>query len=170
MTNNQSKMLDEDAAKKQSLRIYQREYYLKNKERIDKYNLEYYFKNKEYIAEKYRTKYVGADGLLTTYHREYYKKNKEKIRQYYNNRYKTKGVEWYTNNKKEILMKKKEKYYEGNHQPLLSLAEKKETIKVDLSNTHIPKSSCQAKTNEIVKNLEILKVKSALFKKSLNNN
>ena len=107
MTNNQSKMLDEDAAKKQSLRIYQREYYLKNKERIDKYNLEYYFKNKEYIAEKYRTKYVGADGLLTTYHREYYKKNKEKIRQYYNNRYKTKGVEWYTNNKKEILMKKK---------------------------------------------------------------
>lgn len=167
MTNNQSKMLTEDD---EDVKTYHQTYYEKNKERIHKYHLEYYKKNRDKIAEKYRTKYVGADGVLTTYHREYYKKNKAKILKYYNDRYKTKGSEWYNNNKKEILLKKRQKYFADKNQIMPSLAKKKEEIKIDLSNIPIVKSACQAKTNEIVKNLEILKIKAEAFKKSLNNN
>jgi hypothetical protein len=164
-------MADEnEAEKKQSMKEYQRVYYVNNKERLKKYNLEYYLKNREKIAEKYRTKYISSDGLLTTYHMDYYKKNKEKIRKYYNERYKTKGIEWYLKNKKEILLKKREKYKTDKNQSLLSLGEKKEDYTIDISNIYIPKSSCQAKTNEIIKNLEIMKMKAEAFKKSLNNN
>ena len=169
MTNNQSKMLTEDEEDVKTY-PYHKIYYLKNKEKIDNYNLEYYKKNREKIAEKYRTKYVGADGVLTTYHREYYKKNKAKILKYYNDRYKTKGLEWYNNNKKEILLKKRQKYFADKNQPMPSLAKKKEEIKIDLSGITPLKSACQAKTNEIIKNLEILKIKAEAFKKSLNNN
>jgi len=165
---------NDDAEKKEAKRIYQKEYYLKNKQQIDKNNLEYYYKNKQEIAakhkEKYKTKYLGEDGLLTTYHMEYYKKNRQKLRNYYKERYKTKGMQWYKNNKKQILLNKKEKYYSDKKKPVPPLAKKKEEIIVDLSNTYIPKSCCQAKTNEIVKNLEIMKIKAEAFKKSLNNN
>ena len=160
----------ESIDEQQQMKSYHQTYYAKNKERIHKYHLAYYEKNKEKIAERYRTKYIGADGLLTTYHKEYYKKNKAKIRKYYNERYKTKGVEWYLKNKKEILLKKRQKYCANKNIPFLSLAKKKEEIIVDLSNIPTLKSSCQAKTNEIIKNLEILKIKAQEFKKSLNNN
>lgn len=169
MTNNQSKMLTEEEEQIKTY-LYHKAYYEKNKDRIAKYNLEYYAKNREKIAERYKTKYVGANGVLNTYHKEYYKKNKAKILKYYNDRYKTKGLEWYNNNKKEILLKKRQKYFADKNQPMPSLAKKKEEIIVDLSHITPLKSSCQAKTNEIVKNLEILKLKAEAFKKSLNNN
>lgn len=162
-------MLSETEKKrKEYQRVYQKQYYLKNKENVAKYNLEYYEKNKEKIAERYRTKYVGKDGLLTTYHKEYYHKNRDKILKYYNERYKTKGIQWYKNNKTTILFKKKQRYHltKKNLSPFLSLIHLEDKI------IEIPlvKSSCQAKTNEIIKNLEILKIKSEIFKKSLNNN
>lgn len=115
-------------------------YYEKNKEKINKYLLEYYYKNQE----KYKK-----------YHRERYKKI---------------GCEYYNKNKKEILLKKRQQYCLEKNKPFLSLEEnKKKNIELP-SDLPIVKSSCQAKTNEIIKNLEILKIKAEAFKKSLNDN
>lgn len=115
-------------------------YYEKNKEKINKYLLEYYYKNQE----KYKK-----------YHRERYKKI---------------GCEYYNKNKKEILLKKRQQYCLEKNKPFLSLEEhKKKNIELP-SDLPIVKSSCQAKTNEIIKNLELLKLKSEAFKKSLNDN
>jgi len=118
----------------------QRIYYKNNKEKMDKYSLEYYYK-----------------------HQEKYKK-------YSRERYQSIGSDYYKNNKKEILLKKRQKYYLDKNKPFLSLEEsKKKNIELP-SDLPIVKSSCQAKTNEIIKNLEILKLKAEDFKKSLNDN
>jgi hypothetical protein len=165
----------ETEKKKEYQRVYQKQYYVKNKEKIMKYNLEYYSKNREKIAERYKTKYVGKDGILTTYHKEYYHKHRDKIRKYYNERYKTKGIQWYKNNKKRLLLRKKQRYHltkgsvasQKKPPDFLSLIHLEDKIIELPSNIPIVKSSCQAKTNEIIKNLEILKIKAEIFKKSL---
>lgn len=125
---------------------------------------------KEERRQKRKIYYENNKEKISKYLLDYYYKNQEKYKKYHRERYKTKGIEYYKNNKKEILLKKRQKYYLEKNKPFLSLEEnKKKNIELP-SDLPIVKSSCQAKTNEIIKNLELLKLKSEAFKKSLNDN
>lgn len=124
-----------------AIREKRREYYMANRERIGKYMSNYYFKN--------ITKYKA-------YYKEYYR---------------TQGILLYNENKKEILFKKKQKYHlEKNKKSVHSLEETNDKPVPPQTTIPIIKSACQVRTNNIVRNLELLKLKAEAFKKSLNDN
>ena len=71
---------------------WQKEYYVKNKEKIDKQSKEYYEKNKEYSKEYYEKN--------KEYYKERYEKNKQQINEY--------KKEYYAKNKERIYQQQKE--------------------------------------------------------------
>jgi len=86
---------------------WQKEYYVKNKEQIDKHQKEYYEKNKEKFKEYYEKNKEQMDKRSKRYYeknkelfKEYYAKNKERIYQ--------QQKEYYAKNKERINQRQKE--------------------------------------------------------------
>ena len=64
-------------------RVYDREYYQKNKERISIRKIAYYQQHREELKAKSRERKPAANsGDRSAYYREYYQKNGEKLRAY----------------------------------------------------------------------------------------
>jgi len=82
-----------------------REYYLKNKEKITNVNREYYLKNREEISIKRKKHYLDNREETIRKQKEYNSKNREKI----NKRQKIYAV-GYREDNKEILFDKRKKY------------------------------------------------------------
>jgi len=61
---------------------YQKEYYLKNKEKLKEYQKEYELNNKEKIKERQKEYYLKNKEKLKEYNEEYYSNNKEKLKEY----------------------------------------------------------------------------------------
>jgi hypothetical protein len=87
---------------KEYYKRYNRDYYLKNKKRINKrcreYSKEYYLKNKELVDKKHRDYYKITKGK---WHKEYAQRNKEKIskrnkKYYYKIKRKRLGIQKYS--------------------------------------------------------------------------
>jgi len=81
---------------------YQKEYYVKNKEKMDKQSKEYYEKNKEQI-DKQQKEYYAKNKKQ----KEYYEKNKELYKEYY-----AKNKQQINEYKKEYYAKNKERIYQ----------------------------------------------------------
>ena len=79
--------------------IYYKNYYEKNKERVNKTALKYYYANIDKMKEYYKE-----------YNKIYYAKNREKRLAYQREYYKLNGCKYYNENKEVILQKKREKY------------------------------------------------------------
>lgn len=113
------------------------------------YSKAYYEKNKDKLNQGSRDYYSLHKEKLSQYYKEYsvtyYQENKDKRLAYQRAYYKLNGSKYYEENKEAILKKKKELYH---------------------AYTNI-KSACQAKTNNIIKNIEKEKEKAEAFKATL---
>jgi hypothetical protein len=113
------------------------------------YSKAYYEKNKDKLNQGSRDYYSSHKEKLSQYYKEYsvtyYQENKDKRLAYQRAYYKLNGSKYYEENKDAILKKKKELYH---------------------AYTNI-KSACQAKTNNIIKNIEKEKEKAEAFKATL---
>jgi len=121
---------------KEAKKLYKREYYLKNKQRIK----EYLLKNKEEISKKAneRTKkwLENNKEKRNNYLKEYSIKNSEKIKQYQKN-YKSKNDNrekaivysklYYNENKEELLVKQKEYAQKNKNNRNIYLKNRKNT-------------------------------------------
>jgi hypothetical protein len=61
---------------------YDKEYRLKNRERINRTSLKYYYKHQNDCQEKGRVYYENNKTVLNEYSRNYYKKNKKELNEY----------------------------------------------------------------------------------------
>ena len=75
----------------------EREYYIKNKDKITNYKKQWYADNIEYAKEKSRENYTENSEKKKAYQREYTKKNKETVQQ--------SKIRYYNENKEEIKLK-----------------------------------------------------------------
>jgi hypothetical protein len=115
---------------------YDKEYYLKNKEKKSEQAKKHYLDNKEDIKQKRKNEYLNNKTVIIERVNEYYSNNKEKILKYkkeyrYQNDEKIKeyrlnhkeyyndyNKEYYLNNKEEISENKKE-YYSNNKEKII---------------------------------------------------
>jgi hypothetical protein len=113
------------------------------------YYKDYYQKNKEKNNNNSSKYYYANIDKLKEYYKaysvSYYKTHREERLSYQREYYKNNGSTYYQDNKEAILKKKKELYH----------------------TTSNIKSSCQAKTNNIIKAIEKEKEKAEAFKATL---
>ena len=88
--------------KDETVKLKDREYYIINKEKINKYKKEYYNDNKEEILEKNKEYYINNKDYINNRNKNYTINNKENISKY--------QKEYYINNK-EILNEYKKKWF-----------------------------------------------------------
>lgn len=72
---------------------YARQYYEKNKERIQAYQKEYYATHKEYFAQRHKEYYALHREEILEKQRQYVAANKERLRMHWRNRYLRKKLE-----------------------------------------------------------------------------
>jgi hypothetical protein len=106
---------DENAIRKAKKKEYDKQWYLKNKEKIKKLSNQWYLKNKEKRKEATKKWYLKNKKEKDEYNKQWYLKNKEK-RKETNKQWYLRNKEKRNNKSKEWALKNKEKRKETNKQ------------------------------------------------------
>ena len=99
----------------------QKQYYLKNKEKIKEKHKQYRLKNKEKLLEQKKQYYLKNKEKIKEKHKQYRLKNKEQKKQYYlknKEKIKEREKQWYLKNKEKVNEKQKQ-YYLKNKEKVI---------------------------------------------------